>query len=255
MKQELLVNESSSERALIAFSRMLFVQPLIRGGASVLTLYMSHGDQSPRDASIPPQFSMPRIDSISHVASTRWLKLQTLSYTDQDGKQREWDIVSRTTKQSPDKADAVVIIPLLRKANSDVVETLLVEQYRPPVGRIAVSFPAGLIDEGESPQDAALRELAEETGYVGEKCTVSPEVCMAPGISDSSAHCVLVEVNLDLPCNQSPKANLDDGEFITLKRIDLREGLRKAVEDSEAMPHIGIYLFAMGLELGTSFAS
>ena len=37
---------------------------------------------------------------------------------------------------------------------------------------ISVEFPAGLIDQGESPEQAALRELAEETGYGSE---ASPE--------------------------------------------------------------------------------
>jgi len=229
---------------------MLFLPPLLR--IASVALCMS-GDAVPSSKSS----QIPRIDSVTTVASTQWLKLQTLWYTDQDGKSREWDVVSRTTKQSPDKADAVVIIPLLRKACSNRVETLLVEQYRPPVGKRAVSFPAGLIDEGESPQDAALRELREETGYVGEKCKVaprmSPEVCVSPGMSDASTHCVLVEVDLDNPYNHgTPKAELDEGEFITVSRVDLNEGLKKVLDDGEVMPHMGLYLFAMGLELGAS---
>lgn len=198
--------------------------------------------------------SFPRIDSITKVASTKWLELQTLSYTDQDGESRQWDVVSRTTKQSSDKADAVIIIPILRKSDSTTIETLLVEQYRPPVGRMVVSFPAGLIDEGESPQDAALRELREETGFVGDETKVqpliSPQVCTSPGISDGSAHCVLVEVNLDNPLNCGiPKTDLDEGEFVSVKRVDLKEGLKRALDNSEAMPHMGLYIFAMGLEL------
>jgi 8-oxo-dGTP pyrophosphatase MutT (NUDIX family) len=196
---------------------------------------------------------------VRQVASTRWLALQTLAYTDQDGKIREWDIVTRTTKQSPDKADAVLIVPLLRKKGSNKIESLLVEQFRPPVGQVVVSFPAGLIDKGESPQDAALRELREETGYVGENCKllvpqVSREVCMSPGMSSSSAHCVLVEVDLDNPYNHdTPKADLDDGESITLKRVDLKEGLKSVLDSGDSMPHMGLYLFAMGLDLGSSF--
>ena len=47
-------------------------------------------------------------------------------------------------------------------------ELLLVEQFRPPVGRRVISLPAGLTGDGDAPENAAvsaLRELEEETGY------------------------------------------------------------------------------------------
>ena len=45
---------------------------------------------------------------------------------------------------------------------------MIIVQYRPPVEAFCVEFPAGLIDEGESPADAAVREIFEETGYHAE---------------------------------------------------------------------------------------
>jgi ADP-ribose pyrophosphatase len=47
---------------------------------------------------------------------------------------------------------------------------MIIVQYRPPVEAFCVEFPAGLIDEGESPEQAAVRELREETGYSGKVC-------------------------------------------------------------------------------------
>jgi ADP-ribose pyrophosphatase len=47
-------------------------------------------------------------------------------------------------------------------------ELLLEKQFRAPAGKIVVEFPAGLVDEGETAEEAALRELKEETGYTGE---------------------------------------------------------------------------------------
>mmetsp|Transcript_5043 Transcript_5043/g.14326 ORF Transcript_5043/g.14326 Transcript_5043/m.14326 type:complete len:237 (-) Transcript_5043:1393-2103(-) len=217
----------------------------------------SSSSSSPSDQ--PP---VPRIDSTDTVASTRWLSLRTISYTDQEGKARKWDVVTRTTKQSSDKADAVVIIPLLRHHHNDTrkkdsIDTLLVEQYRPPVGQVTVEFPAGLIDEGETPEDAALRELREETGYVGEKCRVVPQVSrqvnMSPGLTDETVHVVVVEVDLDNPYNHgTPKAELDDGEHVTVKRVELNAGLKQVLEEGDSQPIMGIYLFALGLELGSS---
>ena len=41
----------------------------------------------------------------------------------------------------------------------------MTEQYRHGTGKIALEFPAGIIDKGETPEDAAIRELQEECGY------------------------------------------------------------------------------------------
>jgi ADP-ribose pyrophosphatase len=46
-------------------------------------------------------------------------------------------------------------------------EIILQKQYRPPVEKVVIEVPAGLIDAGESAEEAAIRELKEETGFVG----------------------------------------------------------------------------------------
>lgn len=55
---------------------------------------------------------------------------------------------------------AVVIVPIL-----DDGRLVLERQYRYPVGRVMIEFPAGKLDAGEPPQRCAERELREETGY------------------------------------------------------------------------------------------
>lgn len=55
---------------------------------------------------------------------------------------------------------------------------LLQKQFRPPVNRVTIEAPSGLIDEGEDICTAALRELKEETGYVA---TVSGQRRVAEG--------------------------------------------------------------------------
>ncbi|MCV2368998.1 NUDIX domain-containing protein [Roseateles oligotrophus] len=55
---------------------------------------------------------------------------------------------------------AVMIIPIL-----DDGRLLLERQYRYPMGRVMLEFPAGKLDAGESPLNCAKRELLEETGY------------------------------------------------------------------------------------------
>jgi 8-oxo-dGTP pyrophosphatase MutT (NUDIX family) len=50
---------------------------------------------------------------------------------------------------------------------------VMTEQYRHGTGKITLEFPAGIIDKGETPEQAALRELQEECGYGIEKQCVT----------------------------------------------------------------------------------
>jgi ADP-ribose pyrophosphatase len=71
-------------------------------------------------------------------------KILTLKRLDQ-----KWELIEH--------AEAVAILALHEG------KILGVKQYRPAIGQISWEVPAGLIDEGESPEQAAQRELAEET--------------------------------------------------------------------------------------------
>jgi ADP-ribose pyrophosphatase len=59
---------------------------------------------------------------------------------------------------------AVMVIPLLEDA-AGVTRLVMERQFRYPVARTIIEFPAGKLDEGEAPRACAQRELLEETGY------------------------------------------------------------------------------------------
>lgn len=59
---------------------------------------------------------------------------------------------------------AAMVIPILEDENGNL-RLVLERQFRYPMGRTMLEFPAGKLDPGESPFDCAQRELQEETGY------------------------------------------------------------------------------------------
>lgn len=203
------------------------------------------------DDSVGTEQDIPRIDSIVDVATTKFLALKTIHWVDDKGKKRYWDVASRTTKQG-DVPDAVVIVPVLKSEKNDSLDTLLVEQYRPPLGEYTLEFPAGLVDPQEKPEVTAVRELKEETGYVGTVDTSfeSNELCMSPGLCDETIQLVVVNVDLDDPKNLNPEQDQDEGESIKVKRVPLTVGLKKALGTSSCMPVSLLYSFAVGMELG-----
>jgi 8-oxo-dGTP pyrophosphatase MutT (NUDIX family) len=149
---------------------------------------------------------------------------------------RKWELVQRTTRNAnaPDDpnhhpVDAVDLCALLyHQAPSRALELIVVSQHRPPCDAVVVEFPAGLIDPGESPIDAALRELREETGFTVKdsdrpRVEASPVLCYEPGITDSCFHLVTVMVDAALPQNIDPQQQLEEGEDIAVHRLLVRE--------------------------------
>ncbi len=117
---------------------------------------------------------------------------------------------------------AAVILPILETADGPRV--LFVRNYRYAVGDWLDEVPAGGIDEGETPEDAAAREVAEETGY--RAATLEP-LCRfhsTPGITDEAMH-VFVATGLE-----HVGQDLDDGELLSVHEWSPEDALA-AVDD------------------------
>jgi 8-oxo-dGTP pyrophosphatase MutT (NUDIX family) len=121
----------------------------------------------------------------------RWVELKEAVYLDLHGRRRSWVYTGRT-----DERPAVVVVARTEQSGS----LIAIEQYRIPFQRPVLEFPAGLLDPGERPAAAALRELAEETGYRGEVLEVGPAVSTTAGLSTETVHLVYVR------CAEQPEA-------------------------------------------------
>jgi ADP-ribose pyrophosphatase len=81
---------------------------------------------------------------------------------------------------------AVVLLPLL-----DDGRVVLIQNYRVAAGQRLIELPAGTLDPGEEPPQAAGRELAEETGYQARRLELLTTFYSSPGILDERMHLFL----------------------------------------------------------------
>ncbi|KAI5867459.1 MutT/nudix family protein [Durotheca rogersii] len=95
------------------------------------------------------------------------------------------------------------------------------KSYRAPIDKVAIEAPAGLIDEGETPEEAAARELREETGYVAKVVETPPIMFNDPGFCNTNLRMVRVTVDMTLPENQNLRPKLEEDEFIEAFRVPL----------------------------------
>lgn len=181
----------------------------------------------------------PSVTARRTLAAGRWLRLDEVQYRDQQGAVRTWESASRRNNVS-----AVCIIVRLLPSR----RWLLVRQFRPPADSAVVEFPAGLVDTGETPEQAAVRELYEETGYRGRIVAVWPRALNTPGMTDEDAWFVQVDVDETAPPNQAPAPAPDPGEYIQVLRVHDQQLLEFLVRESQRGHRIDskVLAFALG---------
>ena len=108
--------------------------------------------------------------------------------------------------ENPDWVNIIALTP--------ADELVMVEQYRQGSETVELEIPGGMVDEGETPLEAGLRELREETGYEGENPRLLGSLLANPAIMNNQVHTVCVE-----NCTQKHELAFDDGEDIDLRLI------------------------------------
>lgn len=103
---------------------------------------------------------------------------------------------------------AVMVIPLL-----DDGRVVLERQFRYPVGRVMIEFPAGKLDAGEPSLSCAIRELKEETGYSAQEWAFAGVI--HPVISYSTEH---IDIWFARGLTAGSQA-LDQGEFLDVDAV------------------------------------
>ena len=140
------------------------------------------------------------------VYKGRYLKVIKKEFLTKTGKKRFWEYVKRK--------NAVVIFPLTKKK-----EVILERIYRLPIDSFDVELPAGLLDKkGETPREAAKRELLEETGYFAKKLILVFKKPLDPGVFSNELFCFFApDVEL------KRKAKTEDTEEIEVLKVPLKK--------------------------------
>ncbi|MUG22706.1 NUDIX domain-containing protein [Paenibacillus macerans] len=125
---------------------------------------------------------------------------------------------------------------------------LLVDQYRQAMGRCEMEIPAGKLEKGEDPLEAAARELQEETGYTCGKLTHLHSFYTSPGFADEIIHLYWAE---ELSAGEMAP---DADEFLEVHEATLEEVLQHIADGriADAKTIMAVYIWQLRLTWETA---
>jgi ADP-ribose pyrophosphatase len=143
-------------------------------------------------------------------------------------------------------AGASAVVPFLGDIHDDDPQILLIRQYRYAASGYVYEVPAGLLNEGETPEVCARRELREETGYTAAEFLPLSTFFTTPGFTDEQIRIFLAT---DLKQGQH---KLDPDEFLDPVVMPISEALERirSGEISDAKTICGL-LYVAGYTLQT----
>ena len=181
---------------------------------------------------------MKKYTKIHKLSDNRFLNLFKLDALTDSGRQFDYFFVSR---RKADKiklltgdisAEGVVIYPILKEEPEKIV---MIRQYRYPLGDYLYELPAGLIDDGDTPDIAAVREMKEETGldfevYRGGNDAYRRPFFMGAGFTDESCNAVFGYAS-----GTVSRDDMEDTESIQVITVDKTEASRILREEKVSL--------------------
>ena len=116
-----------------------------------------------------------------------------------------------------DSADWVNVVALTAER-----EVVLIEQYRHGTAEVTLEIPGGMVDPGEDPLTAGLRELREETGFEGRDGRLIGSVTPNPAILNNRCHTFLAR----------------DARLVATPQMDGSEDIQSILVDAAEIPSL-----------------
>lgn len=157
------------------------------------------GDEGAHDAELHE-----RVLGSQTAWTGKFISVERLDVELPDGRRSVRDVVRHP--------GAVAVVAL-----TDSGKVALVRQYRTALDRVTVEIPAGKLEAGEDPDDAARRELEEETGFTADRVAYLTTIASSAGFCDE-----LIRLYMATGLRFAG-AHPDDDEFINVDLVDLTE--------------------------------
>lgn len=171
----------------------------------------------------------PKITDISPIAKTRLFEIERVGLRFSNGVETNYERLGGT-------GGAVMIIGL--EGAAPALNVVLIREYAVGLERYELGFPKGRIDDGETPELAANRELTEEAGFAGRKLESLGQVSVAPAYANFRTHLFLAT---DLHTASAEGDEPEPPEVVLWPLADVRSLLER--EDfSESRSRLAVYM-------------
>lgn len=124
----------------------------------------------------------PIVTSTETLARTRLFRVERVGLRFANGTEVDYERLKSSAR------GAVLVVPLL-----DADTVLLIREYAAAVERYELALPKGRVEDDESLEEAANREIMEEVGYGARRLTALKSVTLAPGYFNHATQLVLAE--------------------------------------------------------------
>ncbi len=178
------------------------------------------------------------IDKTEEVADCRVFRvIRQESRHEEDNRSSDWFVI--------DTRDFVNVVALTTEN-----ELVLVRQFRHGSGELSLELPGGMVDPGESPLEAGVRELREETGFEGESAGIFAKCHPNPAIMNN--HCHYVFINGAKPVSALAWDEHEEMEILTLPLDEVRAACLRG-ELTHSLTLAALWHFSLwGKEAGIS---